>query len=67
MLNKYVPRPNMEGGMGLGMTMMGVPQVFGAGIDASNYLDVRNEHHEQNQGTVRIDRNLRGGDSVYGR
>src|SRR5438445_7189903 len=46
MLNKYVPRPNMMGGMGLGMSMMGVPQVVGAGLDANNYLDVRNEYHE---------------------
>ena len=67
MLNKYVPRPNMVGDVGMGMTMMGVPQVVGAGLDANNYLDVRNAHHDQNQGTIRIDRVFSGGDTVYGR
>src|SRR6185312_9272950 len=38
----YLPRPNMEMGMnGCGMTMMGAPTVFGAGVDCNNYLDVR--------------------------
>jgi hypothetical protein len=39
-LQKYIPRPNMEMGMngcGMGMTMMGVPQVTGAGVDCNNY------------------------------
>ena len=67
MLNKYVPRSNMTGDMGMGMTMMGVPQVVGAGMDANNYLDLRNEHHPQDQGTVRIDRIFRVGDTVNGR
>ena len=36
-LRKYVPRPNMEMGMnGCGMTMMGAPTVFGAGVDCNN-------------------------------
>ena len=67
MLNRYVPRPNMNGDAGMGMTMNGVPQVVGAGLDASNYLDVRNEHHVNDQGTIRIDRNFRSGDSLFGR
>jgi hypothetical protein len=55
-LRKYVPLPNMdEGMMGCGMTMMGAPTVVGAGVDCNNYMDVRNEHHVTDQGTVRGD------------
>jgi len=55
-LSKYMPRPNMEEGMmGCGMTMMGAPTVVGAGVDCNNYLDVRNEHHVTDQGTLRVD------------
>ena len=50
-LLKYVPEPNI--GMG--------------GADSNNYLDVRNETHFQNQGTIRIDHNFDSGDSVFGR
>src|SRR5258708_1040472 len=67
-LNQYVPRPNMDMGMmGCGMTMMGIPQVVGAGVDCNNYIDVRNEHHKTNQGTVRFDQNFHGGDSLFAR
>jgi hypothetical protein len=67
MLNRYVPRPNRAGDSGMGMTMNGVPQVFGAGLDANNYLDIRGEHQTHDQGTMRIDRIFQDGDSVFGR
>jgi len=51
-LMKYIPMPNM---------------MMGPGPDSNNYLDVRNETHFQNQGTVRIDHNFSSGDSVFGR
>jgi len=55
-LRQFVPRPNMDMGMnGCGMTMMGVPQVVGGGAACNNYLDVRNEHHVTDQGTIRFD------------
>lgn len=64
-LQKYAPRPNMDMGMnGCGMTMMGTPTVVGAGVDCNNYLDVRNEHHVTDQGTIRIDQMLARGDSL---
>jgi len=64
-LQKYAPRPNMDMGMnGCGMTMMGTPTVVGAGVDCNNYLDVRNEHHVTDQGTIRIDQMFAGGDSL---
>jgi hypothetical protein len=64
-LQKYAPRPNMDMGMnGCGMTMMGTPTVVGAGVDCNNYLDVRNEHHVTDQGTIRIDQILTRGDSL---
>jgi Carboxypeptidase regulatory-like domain len=67
-LSQYVPRPNMDMGMnGCGMTMMGVPTVFGAGADCNNYLDVRNEHHRTDQATARFDQNLKRGDSLFAR
>jgi hypothetical protein len=67
-LRKYVPRPNLDMGMmGCGMTMMGAPTVVGAGVDCNNYMDVRNEHHVNDQGTVRIDHLLSGGSSLSGR
>ena len=53
-LSKYVPRPNLDAGMmGCGMTMMGAPTVIGAGGDCNNYMDVSNEHHVNDQGTIR--------------
>lgn len=67
-LSKYIPRPNMEMGMqGCGMTMMGIPQVTGAGMDCNNYLDVGNEHHRTDQSTIRIDQAFKGGDSLFTR
>ena len=51
-LLKYLPEPNME---------------MGKGTDSNNYLDIRNETHFQNQGTIRVDRNFDGGDSLFGR
>jgi len=52
-LMKYVPMPNM-------MMAPGAP-------DSNNYLDVRNESHVQDQGTVRVDHNFSNGDTVFGR
>ncbi|MBZ5584113.1 MAG: carboxypeptidase regulatory-like domain-containing protein [Acidobacteriia bacterium] len=67
MLNRYAPRPNMMGDMGMNMTMMGQPTVFGSGMDSNNYTDVRTMRHQDNQGTVRIDRVFDRGDSIFGR
>jgi len=56
MLTQYTPKPNLMMGMGgAGMTMMGTPTVVGAGNDSNNYLDVRNEVHNTDQGTIRVD------------
>jgi len=52
-LMQYVPMPNM--------------MKMGNGADSNNYLDVRNETHFQDQGTVRIDHNFSGGDTLFGR
>jgi hypothetical protein len=52
-LLKYVPQPNMM------MPMMG--------SDSNNYLDVRNESHFQDQGTVRVDHNFSNGDTLFAR
>ncbi len=52
-LLQYVPMPNM---------------MMGAGAaDSNNYLDVRNENHIQDQGTVRVDHNFSNGDTLLGR
>src|ERR1700675_3393568 len=40
---------------------------MGNGPDSNNYLDVRNETHFQDQGTVRIDHNFSKGDTLFGR
>jgi hypothetical protein len=67
-LKKYIPRPNMDMGMmGCGMTMMGAPTVVGAGVACNNYLDVRNEHHVTDQGTIRIDHILSPTDTLTAR
>ena len=75
-LNQYVPMPSMMGGVGENMSpamglgiggAMGTPSVFGAGTDANNYMDVRNEQHQQDQGTLRVDRIFDRGDSVSAR
>jgi hypothetical protein len=63
MLNKYTPQPNT---MNMGsMTMMGQPTVVGAGNDANNYLDLRKQRMNQDQGTVRVDHNFGNGDLAY--
>src|SRR2546423_1214742 len=67
-LQNYLPAPNMGKGMnGCGMTMMGAPQVVGAGVDCNNYLDSRDEHHVNDQGTVRIDHIFERGDTLSAR
>jgi hypothetical protein len=64
----YIPAPNMPQGMnGCGATMMGAPQVVGAGQDCNNYLDSRDEHHVNDQGTVRIDHDFDRGDTLSAR
>ena len=63
MLTKYTPLPNTMN-MG-GMTMMGQPTVIGAGNDANNYLDERNEHMTDDQGTVRVDHSFANGDNAF--
>jgi Carboxypeptidase regulatory-like domain len=52
-LIKYVPMPNM--------------MMTAGAADSNNYLDVRNETHIQDQGTLRIDHNFSGGDTLFGR
>jgi hypothetical protein len=53
-LMQVVPMPNMD------MSMTG-------GVDSNNYLDIRNESHFQDQGTVRVDHNFGNGDTLFGR
>ena len=67
MLKQYVPQPNLSAGMGSGVTMLGQPTVVGSGNDSNNYLDVRNEVHDTDQGTVRIDQELSAKDMVFAR
>jgi hypothetical protein len=50
-LLEYLPMPNM--------TMMT------SGADSNNYLDVRNETHFQNQGTVRVDHVFSNNDTAF--
>src|SRR6266478_1697408 len=52
-LMQYVPMPNM--------TMMG------SEVDSNNFLDIRNETHYQDQGTVRVDHVFENNDTVFGR
>ena len=52
-LMQYVPMPNM--------------MAMGSGLDSNNYLDIRNETHTQDQGTIRVDHNFSRGDTVFGR
>jgi hypothetical protein len=63
MLNKYTPQPNTMN-MG-GMTMMGQPTVIGAGNDANNYMDTRNERMFNDQGTARVDHNFANSDTAF--
>jgi hypothetical protein len=51
-LRLYVPRPNM------GMS---------DGLDSNNYLDVRNEQHLRDQGTVRVDHIFSNSDTLFAR
>ena len=63
MLNKYTPLPNT---MNMGSsTMMGQPTVVGAGNDANNYLDMRKQRMNNDQGTVRIDHSFANGDIAF--
>jgi hypothetical protein len=65
MLQNYVPRPNQMSGMSMGMTMNGQPTVVGSGNDSNNYLDVRNEQHLTDQGTVRVDHDFSRGSIAF--
>jgi hypothetical protein len=51
-LMQHVPMPNM---------------VMSGTADSNNYLDIRNETHFEDQGTVRIDHNFSNGDTLFGR
>src|SRR4030095_11897697 len=66
-LERYVPRPNFMEGMGMGMNMNGQPTVVGSGSDSNNYLDVRNQRHVTDQGTIRVDHVFSRGDTLSGR
>jgi hypothetical protein len=55
------------GMMGCGMTMMGIPQVTGAGMDCNNFLDVGNAHHQTDQATIRVDQTFARGDAFLAR
>ena len=71
-LMKYVPMPNADmmtdmDTMPCGSAMMGAPTVVGAGTDCNNYVDVRNELHSSDQGTVRIDHVFDRGDNLSAR
>jgi hypothetical protein len=71
-LSKYVPQPNlMNGAMmamsGVGMSMGAPTTIAGAGLDSNNYLDVRDERDNTNQGTIRADRVFDSGDTVFAR
>jgi len=44
--------------------MEGQPLVIGAGKDANNYIDQRNERNSHNQATLRVDRVFSRGDSL---
>jgi hypothetical protein len=52
-LMQYVPMPNMSMAM--------------SGPDSNNYLDIRNETHFQDQGTVRVDHDFSNGDTAMAR
>ncbi|HMK28261.1 MAG TPA: carboxypeptidase regulatory-like domain-containing protein [Terriglobales bacterium] len=66
-MEKYVPHPNMDAGMMPTMAMMGQPTVVGSGLDSNNYMDVRNERHVTDQGTVRFDHVFTRGDTITAR
>ncbi len=52
-LMQYVPQPNM--------------MMMSMGADSNNYLDIRNETHVQDQGTVRIDHDFSSNDTAMAR
>ncbi len=52
-LMQYVPQPNM--------------MMMSMGADSNNYLDIRNETHVQDQGTVRIDHDFSNNDTAMAR
>ena len=52
---------------GMGMSMGAPSMTAGAGMDSNNYLDVRKEQHNTDQGTIRIDRVFDRGDIVFAR
>lgn len=62
----YVPLPNMASVSGKGGMSMGAAPL-GSGPDSNNYLDLRNSSSSSDQGTFRMDRNLRHGDSIFAR
>ena len=51
-LMQNLPMPNMT---------------MGSGVDSNNYLDIRNERHSEDQGTVRVDHIFQNNDTVLGR
>src|SRR5258708_3434593 len=52
-LMQYLPMPNM--------------MMDNSGVDSNNYLDIRNENHSQDQGTVRVDHIFGNNDTVLAR
>ena len=71
-LMQHVPMPNADMMMGMetmpcGSAMMGAPTVVGAGNDCNNYVDVRNDVHDSDQGTIRVDHSFKQGDSLAAR
>lgn len=62
---QYVPLPNMMPG-GMGMMSMGSAPIAPS-PDSNNYLDLRTNRNYSDQGTLRVDRNLRRGDSIFAR
>jgi Carboxypeptidase regulatory-like domain len=51
-LMQNLPMPNMT---------------MGSGVDSNNYLDIRNERHSEDQGTVRVDHIFQNNHTVLGR
>jgi hypothetical protein len=71
-LMQHVPMPNADMMMGMetmpcGSAMMGAPTVVGAGNDCNNYVDLRNDVHDSDQGTIRMDHSFKEGDSLAAR
>src|SRR5713101_4304238 len=52
-LMQHLPMPNMT--------------MNDSGVDSNNYLDIRNENHSQDQGTVRVDHVFENNDTVLAR